>query len=676
MKELFEQNRVNYVLRTYLPTWNYGRRMDEIIRFCHETGTRHVMLFTDAQHMVWNQLTLDEAEHEAANIARAVKRLSEENIRLGINSSYNMAQSRWSHQSHNEYDYWATYADGSCDYRTPCILDPKLGVYLKKFYSMLAGTGVDYIYVDDDHRYVLTGQKNTWGCFCDLHLARFGEITGCKWTRETLNSALLNDPSVRSEWIELLGVNLAGIAGTISETVHAVNPEIEVGMMIPSIHTLPVMGHDIRNMISAFKPVARPLVRPCIGPYSDRDRRQIIPGLFYMEFTGHLLGDNAVYTPEIETTPFSRLSKSMTVVRFHIAQGLLNRMNNPAISLCGYVGDSPYFEPAFSDLLNRNRDFFEGVRVNAPCRGSRKGIQLIWDFNAPKASQRTGGSVTDFYWPAFVVHDILGNSGFPCTYDESPVKFLVGDTAYALPDERIIEILKSGLILDAVAARALAERGFADRIGCCPGETVNGFGAEECINEEYFGRYAASYIPLKGVPLKSVLNLNPRNGAMEISGIVNHDRNKISSGVILFSNKTGGKIAVLPYAIGPLDGDLRHFICYQRQFMLRRVFDWMNPLAVPVFVEEPSDFAVQCWDDGERLTCCLTNLSYDVAEHVAVRFADSCLSAGAALFLDEEGRMSPLAPLIEEDSSHPNGKRWKIRKHFHIFDPFMITVKK
>lgn len=89
MKELFEQNRVNYVLRTYLPTWNYGRRIDEIIWVCHETDTRHVMLFTDAQHMVWNQLTLDESEHEAANIARAVKRLSEENIRLGVNSSYN-----------------------------------------------------------------------------------------------------------------------------------------------------------------------------------------------------------------------------------------------------------------------------------------------------------------------------------------------------------------------------------------------------------------------------------------------------------------------------------------------------------------------------------------------------------------------------------------------------------
>ena len=212
MKELFVQNRVNYVLRTYLPTWNYDCRVEEIIRFCRETDTRHVMLFTDAQHMVWNQLTLDEAEHEAANISGAVKRLSRENIRVGINSSYNMPQSRWDHRSHNDYDYWATHADGSCDYRTPCILDPKLDMYLRKLYAILAGTGADYIYVDDDHRYVLTGQKNTWGCFCDLHLCKFGEITARKWTRVTLASALLNDQSVRSEWIDLLGVNLAGIA--------------------------------------------------------------------------------------------------------------------------------------------------------------------------------------------------------------------------------------------------------------------------------------------------------------------------------------------------------------------------------------------------------------------------------------------------------------------------------
>jgi hypothetical protein len=582
-------------------------------------------------------------------------------------------QSRWDHRNHNDYDFWATYADGTCEFRTPCLLDPKLDIYLGKFYTILAETGPDYIFVDDDHRYMLLGMKNTWGCFCDLHIQRFSETSGLKWTRETLHDALLSDMRVREQWIDFLGNRLIEIAEIIRKAVHSVNPEIEVGMMVPCVHPLPTIGHTIKNMAKAFSPNRKPLLRPCIGPYSDHDRRQIIPGLFYLEFIGHLIGDDAIYTPEIETTPFSRFSKSMSTVRFHITQGLLNRMNNPAISLCDYVGDSPFFEPAFVDLLTQNRAYFEAVRANAPVRGSRKGIQLIWDFASAKKATHSISNMTNAYWPAFVVHDILGNSGFSCTYDESPVRFLVGDTAYALPEDRIVELLKSGLVLDATAARALAERGFTGQIGCRPGKAVKEFGAEECIDNKYFGQYTGNYIPLKGVGLDSVINLNPRKNTRIISRIVNHDRKEISPAVVLFENSSGGKIAVLPYVISAMDPDLRHFICYQRQFMFRRIFEWMNLGSLPVFVEDPSDFAVQCWDDGKRMTICITNLSYDDANEIVINFNAKLLSRKKASFLDNDGKLVPLGVALE-DISTSKRTMWRIKKQFHIFTPFIILI--
>lgn len=673
MKELFKPDCVNYILRTYLPTWNYRERIEEIVRFCHETGTRHVMLFTDAQHMVWNQLTLEEARQEAANIARAKNRLAEEKIRLGINSSYNMPQSRWDHRRHNDYDFWATYADGTCEFRTPCLLDPKLEAYLRQYYAMLAEVGPDYIFIDDDHRYILLGQRNTWGCFCDLHLKRFGEITGTEWTRERLNASLQEDCKIRNQWIDFLGRRLVEIGEMISKSVHDVNPGIEVGMMVPCVHPLPLMGHTIKNVIKAFHPVNKPLVRPCIGPYSDHPRRQIVPGLFYLEFIGHLLGDEATYTPEIETTPFSRFSKSMTMVRFHITQALLNRMNNPAISLCGYVGDSPFFEPAYVDFLKNNRNYFEAVRRLAPERGTRKGIQFLWDFNAPKAVPYPVRDINTLYWPSFVLHDILGNTGFSCTYDESPVRFLAGDTAYSLPETRISELLRSGLVLDAGAAQALAARGFADLIGCSPGGPLSGFGAEECRSEVYFGQYTGTYIPMKGAPATGVFKLNPVTNAEEISRIVDHDRQEIGSGVVLFENRLGGKIAVLPYKIGPLDPDLRHFICYQRQYMFRQVFQWMDPGVMPVLVEKPADFAVQCWDNGERLTVCITNLSYDIADEITICIHADDVSIKNVSFIADNGELSSLAERIEDEST-PSGTRWRIKGMFPIFKPFVMIV--
>ena len=66
MKDIFQQDQVNYVLRMYLPHWNYDNILKDIISFCQETGTKDVLLFTDAQHMVWNQLTREEAEADLA----------------------------------------------------------------------------------------------------------------------------------------------------------------------------------------------------------------------------------------------------------------------------------------------------------------------------------------------------------------------------------------------------------------------------------------------------------------------------------------------------------------------------------------------------------------------------------------------------------------------------------
>ena len=321
MKNLFPENQVNYVLRMYLPYWNYDKILADIISFCQETGTKDVLLFTDAQHMVWNQLTMEEARREAATISRAVKDLKPYGIRVGINSSYNMLMSRFDHRKHNpQYKHWATFADGTCEKRIPCLLDPALEDYLHEFYSLLAGTGAEYIFIDDDHRYIFSGRNNTWGCMCDLHLSEFSKVTGNTWTRETLQHALFNDQTVRRQWIVFLRKRLDELAIVIEKAVHSVNPEVKVGQMVTSLHDSAVYNYDVPTISRLFQPEGKVLLRPCIGPYCDRDRLQIIPGLFYMEITGHIMGDTAEYTPEIETTPFTRFSKSMEVVRFHISQ--------------------------------------------------------------------------------------------------------------------------------------------------------------------------------------------------------------------------------------------------------------------------------------------------------------------------------------------------------------------
>lgn len=675
MKNIFPPDQVNYVLRMYLPHWNYDKVMADIISFCQETGTKDVLLFTDAQHMVWNQLTPEEAKHEAATIARAVKDLAPHGIRVGINSSYNMLMSRFDHSKHNpQYKNWVVLADGTTEKRVPCLLEPALREYLHDFYSLLASTGAAYIYVDDDHRYIMSGRKNTWGCMCEQHLAEFAKISGKNWDRESLQYALFHDHDVRKQWIKFLRMTLEELAGVIENAVHSTNPDVKVGMMVTCFHSAAVHNYDVATMAKLFQPDGKALLRPCIGPYSDRDRLQIIPGLYYMQYTGHVMGDTAEYTPEIETTPFSRFSKSMEVVRMHISQGIANRMPNPLLSVCGYVGNSPYFEPAFAKMLKKQRPYFEGLMKIAPQRHTQKGIGLRFEPDSVVDTPTNKQNLSDYFWPAFVLHDFLGNSGFCSTYDESPVTFLAGDSVYSLTDEEITAYLKKNLILDASAAAAMVDRGYQKMIGCRIADMDVPFGAEYFKDEKFCGQYAGTYASLKDTPLsdvKKIVDADPQ--AKVLTTLTDHDLQEVCPAFTIFENELGGKVAVMTLIVGTAVVDLRHFISYQKQYTMRQILNWMDPAVVPVFVEEPSGFAVQYNDDGKQVFCSFINTSYDISEELLVTFGDTALDLANAQYLGDDGVLRPLSDIGD---FLPETNQWKIRINLNVFHYFALQINK
>ncbi len=676
VRDLFPSNQVNYILRTYLPTWNYDERIEEIIKFCHETDTKHVMLFSDAQTMVWNQLTLDKARHEAETMKKAQVRLAREGVRVGINSSYNQPMCRQDHRQELDYDHWATFQDGSCNFNLPCLLDPKLDVYLERFYTILAQVGADYIYIDDDHRYILQA-NGTWGCFCDLHLEKFSQITNTQWSREALSKALCDEPKIRRLWIEFLGERLVQIGGVIERAVHSVNPEIKVGMMVPCVHPLAMMGHNLKNVLNAFHPgPGKPLVRPCLGCYNDWNRKLIAPGLFYIEYIGHVLGDDIEYTAEIETGSKTRYAHSAKYMRYKIAQAILNRVNTQAITASTYVGDSPFLEPAYPEMLKNSRAFFERIHEHTPARGTRRGVQLMWDFDSAKTSERKIQSVDDLFWPAFPCHAILCNMGFPLTFDESPVKFLAGDIFSALPEDRTKDILSRNVIIDAFAVKNLCDMGLGGLIGCdqCV-EPLSNYSAEFCSSKEFFGQYHGNYVPLAagwGLKDDSIFKLELQDRASQLSQITNCNMEVVAPGIAIYENALGGKIALLPYGISPLNDNPTYLINYQHRQLFENIFNWMEPSLFPVFIESPADFTLQIWQGPRSLLVCITNLSFDETDAVTITVNNARISMENARYIDLNGEMQPLS--VEKTGCNGEAiSQWKINHHFGTISPLIIV---
>ena len=146
--------------------------------------------------------------------------------------------------------------------------------------------------------------------------------------------------------------------------------------------------------------------------------------------------------------------------------------------------------------------------------------------------------------------------------------------------------------------------------------------------------------------------------------------------MFLFENAHGGRIAVLPYFIHPADGAEGHMVCYQRRQLLKAACDWMQPDLFPVWVEDPTDFSVQTWLEEKRLVCCLTNLSFDVAEEITICLQVPGIAPERAVYLAADGTKRKLPVVRCEPGSAPDAVRWQIRLSTPAFHPLIVIVER
>ena len=131
---------------------------------------------------------------------------------------------------------------------------------------------------------------------------------------------------------------------------------------------------------------------------------------------------------------------------------------------------------------------------------------------------------------------------------------------------------------------------------------------------EVFGSYTGSYMQSRVAQPGTIRRLVPEPGAEEVTCFTDHDLKHLYPAVIRFTNRIGGRIAVLPYAIQETASNVEvyHLICHQRQKMFHALTDWMNPALLPCRFPDGSEIVVQYWREEKRSILVLTNIAYDV----------------------------------------------------------------
>lgn len=550
----------------------------------------------------------------AEAFARRVEPLHQAGIRVGIN---HLTTTGFFEQAENLLWRGAPFyigQNGDVGTGSICPTDEATMAYIREIYTMLAEVSPDFIYVDDDIKF----NPNAY-CYCENCLRRFESAhgvfarshTAVSW--ENLLALIEREPEVLHRWLAFQGDVVERIYRTVEQTVHAVDPGIELGMMV---HTGPFTEQEIGRWARALKGERDTVrIRPGGGLYTDRSPRQLIQKMAS-------IGVQNLYLPpfvekieaELECFPSQGLAKSDRYLALECLAYLAVGCNAIAFNCLSFsdpVGTGCMYEAEYGNrwrLMEALRPFSEAY--TAALAGTR--LQGACFYMGYGDDDRRKWKQPD------CVKQPLVAAGIPICYDpaEAAVMILTSEAVEALDDASLRRAFERPVFLTGEALKLLNDRGF----GAYTGTVVEGIYDRDIIEKNQQTVYGG--IPCEGYPpvrdgvqafwwmegYAAAYSLSSPNAVKTLTTLFDYAGNAYGSGMLETVNEFGQRIVVSGYAP---DG---YADSYLRQQQLREAFDYLAGGAA--HIGSCHSIALCEHRRGERVVYSLINLALDDAENV------------------------------------------------------------
>ena len=506
--------------------------------------------------------------------------------------------------------------DGKKSTTCMCPNSQEFRKYIQQRYALMAGTGADFIWVDDDFRAHNRGSK--YSCFCPLCLESFGK----EREREAL-VAKLNTPentSLRQEWSEFCAMSYEELARDIRTAVFNVDPAVELGIMTIGYSVSTYAGYPISRWMTAM---GASRGRPGHGFNTDDTPR----GLFSKALdVARQVRD---YPPEVttiayelENAPYITLDKSIRTMINECTLALMMGCNGFALNVLNrYEGTLEDFHPHMKAITQERGKW----KTLVDCS---EGLPLTGFWPADHPNLMANRVVDQKGW--FVeggAYNIkapnqLFEMGIPFAADQRHARgtILAGRVAEAFTTEALKAMLSRGVILDVSALDVLWKRGLGELTGVKPGETFVIGGRRVGVTERFTehplnGTYAGFVREAYASPRDRPGTLVPiSEEVMELSRLVRYDGTDLGSCLTLYTNELGGRVAVSSYMpwkrIGL--GSKRHQVI--------AVADWLSEGQLPAIIDETVRVApmIRQSQDG-RVVAVLFNASLDATGTLTLR---------------------------------------------------------
>lgn len=534
--------------------------------------------------------------------------------------------------------------DGTRSLTCMCHNSPQFRDYIQKKYSLMAGTGADFIWVDDDFRAHNKGPR--YPCFCSICLQKFGRDKERADLVAKLN--LPENVSLRRDWTEFLAASHEGLARDIRTAVQSVDPEVELGLMTIGYSISTYAGYPIYRWMTAM---GASRGRPGHGFYTDER-----PGLLInkaldvaRQVRDYPSGVRTI-AYELENSPYITLDKSVRTMINECTLALMMGCNGFALNVLNrYEGSLEDFHPHLQ-AITAERSRWKTLVDSS----SELPLAGFWSADHPmlmanRVVDEKGWFIEEGVYNIQAPNQLF-EMGIPFAADPAHAQatILSGRVAEAFTTEELKAMLSRGVMLDPFALDVLWERGLGELTGVKPGGDVQlGYGKLQrvAVTERFTGhplngpddgfvREAYTAIPERPGTLVPV-----SEGVIDLSRLIRHDGTDLGSCYTLYTNELGGRVAVSSYApwnkigLGP------------KRRQLIAVADWLSEGRLPVIIDETVKVApfIRQSSDG-RVVAVLFNTSLDATGSLNLRLR---ASPSQVSLVSDEG----LRPLVARVSS-------------------------
>lgn len=541
-----------------------------------------------------------------------------------------------------------------------CAADVRMQGYVHKLYVLLAQTGPDFIWMDDDVRLsdLILIQR---GCFCNFCLETFSRETGKSWTRETLKAALnggtfVERLALRKQWLVHNRGYFEKLYALIRSAVDAVNPAIQLGCMNGD---RPYDGWGYEEITAALAGKNKLPVkwRPGAGFYSDETPAEVLD-------KAHTLGRITALLPESitevqsENEHFPGQSQQKSVALFAVEVGAYIAAGCTGCALNFLSAGAPLGEdrPKFARVQS-HRKFYDrlvGTFGRSPCEG-------LW---LARTQDHFASQFPEGDWLEGRRNDEgdireLAQIGLPVAYGRkgASLTILAGDAVVEFSRDELLKILSGSVLLDGPALARLNGMGLEEHTGF----TVRGIKREDAaeilttdpLNGPFAGlrryffpswyRPASTHLLAPATPRSRVL-AEENEIEIEISPdpAVKAKNFGATSGV--FENRLGGRVAVL----GCYPWHMLFSLAKGSQ--LKAIMRWLSKENLPAYVGSFHKVALWCRRDAQgKPALFLVNTSQDAAEGVQIMLR---VASNVLTLLRSDGTTTEPLARVKEDGPY------------------------